>query len=946
MNTPGNSKRNYRFGLFEADPAKGELLRQGVRVRLQDQPFRLLIILLERAGEVISREDLRQRLWPADTYVEFDGSLNAALKRLRAALGDSADNPIFIETLPRRGCRFIAPVAVQNVVQNVVPEVPPALAAAEPPAAAPAATVTAPPTGAPSAVHHRPILLYVAGLIVLFAGFGWYALRHRPTVNVKPTNPSPGLDVRKSVAVLGFQNVSGRSDDQWLATALSEMLSTELTSGEKLRLVPGEEVANLRISSPWPQTSTLGPETTARIGTALNSDVLVYGAYTEIGPSDRGQLRLDVRLQDARTGEVLTQVAQTSSSNDLFRVTTEIGAKLRDRLGVPGISDADQASVLASLPLNREAARFYALGIEKLREFDALAAKDLLEQATKADPKFSLAHAMLARAWNQLGYEQKRKEEAKKALDLSVDLPQVDRMQVEGDYYESLSDHEKAASTYHALFALFPDNIEYGLQLADAQRAAGHSNQALETLADLRRLPPPGSLDPRIDIAESGNAPTPSASLALLESALNKASAQGKKLVYARARIQQCRALVYGEHPEKSEAPCEDAYNIYRAAGNNLGAADALRLMGDRQGSEGHIQEARADYQRALKMLAGTGEHLKTAAILNNMAIAYANAGNLEQGEQLYRQAKLNFELAGDKLNAGLALANMADISYFRGNLPAAAKSYEEAYEIMASVENADVRYPLDRLADTNLVEGNVKEAHRFATQALEVAQARHADGDDAMSELGDVLLAEGDLLGAQQQYQSALDIRQARGKAPTAAESRLSLADVALEEDHPDQADTFARAAIAEYEKEQSDPAAAGAYTELSRALLVQRKLEDARQAIQHATDLSHGTSDPTLKLPLAIQVARVEIARAQENAQGRTALRTAMQQLRSVIVAARKLRYYEIECEARLALAEALLKTNPAMARSQLEILARETHEHGMDLLAHKAQSRAAPR
>ncbi len=122
------------------------------------------------------------------------------------------------------------------------------------------------------------------------------------------------------------------------------------------------------------------------------------------------------------------------------------------------------------MPLDSEAARFYALGIAKLREFDALAAKDLLVEATKADPKFPLAHLMLARAWNQLGYEQKRKEEAKIALDLSTGFPRVDRMQVEGDYYESLPDHEKAASSYRALFELFPDSVEYGLQLGEPRK--------------------------------------------------------------------------------------------------------------------------------------------------------------------------------------------------------------------------------------------------------------------------------------------------------------------------------------------------------------------------------------------------------------------------------------------------------------------------------------------
>src|SRR5580698_1506027 len=114
MQTTANSRRSYRFGLFEAHSINGELLRQGMRVRLQDQPFRLLTVLLEHAGEVVSREELRQQLWPADTYVEFDGSLNAALKRLRAALGDPAENPVFIETVPKRGYRFIAPVVIDE----------------------------------------------------------------------------------------------------------------------------------------------------------------------------------------------------------------------------------------------------------------------------------------------------------------------------------------------------------------------------------------------------------------------------------------------------------------------------------------------------------------------------------------------------------------------------------------------------------------------------------------------------------------------------------------------------------------------------------------------------------------------------------------------------------------------------------------------------------------
>src|SRR5215468_4216316 len=99
------------FGPFEVDLASGELRRQGLKIRLQDQPFRLLILLLDHAGDVVTREKVRETLWPADTYVDFDHSLNTAVRKLREALGDAAEAPRYVETIARRGYRFIAPVA-------------------------------------------------------------------------------------------------------------------------------------------------------------------------------------------------------------------------------------------------------------------------------------------------------------------------------------------------------------------------------------------------------------------------------------------------------------------------------------------------------------------------------------------------------------------------------------------------------------------------------------------------------------------------------------------------------------------------------------------------------------------------------------------------------------------------------------------------------------------
>jgi hypothetical protein len=147
-------------------------------------------------------------------------------------------------------------------------------------------------------------------------------------------------------------------------------------------------------------------------------------------------------------------------------------------------------------------------------------------------------------------------------------------------------------------------------------------------------------------------------------------------------------------------------------------------------------------------------------------------------------------------------------------------------------------------------------------------------------------------------------------------------------------------RAAIVEFEKERGDPDTTNAYNLLSRILQAQGKLEDARKAIQHAAQLCRKSSDPALTLPIAIQTARLETAAADQDAAGHLALATARQQLRSTIATAKKLGYYQIECEARLALGEAELKANPTSGRSQLETLEKETHERGLELLSRKAR------
>jgi len=158
MPAPPNNSRVARFGVFEVDLTVGELRKSGVRLRLQGQPFQVLALLLERAGGVVTREELRQKLWPSDTFVDFDHSLNTAINKVREALGDSASSPRYVETLARRGYRFIAPV--QNLDGGAASETPPVRVSAEGSIAGVPSTPTVGPDPAAShpQVHNVPLV--------------------------------------------------------------------------------------------------------------------------------------------------------------------------------------------------------------------------------------------------------------------------------------------------------------------------------------------------------------------------------------------------------------------------------------------------------------------------------------------------------------------------------------------------------------------------------------------------------------------------------------------------------------------------------------------------------------------------------------------------------------------------------------------------------------------
>ena len=209
----------------------------------------------------------------------------------------------------------------------------------------------------------------IACLVLLMVGITIYEFRSNPrqsAAKVETAGAMSQVRPRRAVAVLGFRNLAERPDDDWLSTAFTEMLSTELAAGGGLRLVPGEDVARAKRELPLANEDTLAKATLERLRTNPGADVVVLGAYTLLPGKGENRIRLDVRLQDTAAGETIAEQALTGSEDKLFELAAQAGAELRQSLGVNSVSAEAVSAARAALPSNQEAVRLYAEGRAKL----------------------------------------------------------------------------------------------------------------------------------------------------------------------------------------------------------------------------------------------------------------------------------------------------------------------------------------------------------------------------------------------------------------------------------------------------------------------------------------------------------------------------------------------------------------------------------------------------
>jgi TolB-like protein/DNA-binding winged helix-turn-helix (wHTH) protein/Tfp pilus assembly protein PilF len=374
--------RRLRFGVFEMDLGSGELRKHGVQVRLQKQPFQVLAMLLEHAGEVVTREELQKQLRPADTLVDFDHGLNKAINKIREALGDSAESPRFVETASRRGYRFLAEVKDVDA-GSVSVRVPTAETAGLSVTHDSYLAKTAPRPvtgkGLPPFLISRRLGAVLALLVIVLAASALY-LRNRSSSSLI-----------RSLAVLPLESLSGDASQDYFADGMTGELITDLGQISALRLISRTSVMSYkRVRKPLPQ-----------IARELNVDAVVEGTVLRSGD----QVRITAQLIEASTDKHLWSQSYEGELQETLALQSKVARAIADQIRI-NLNPQEQAALKTVRVVKPEAYESYLKGryFWNKRTADGLrAALAYFNQAIDEDPTYAQAYSGLADTYALLG---------------------------------------------------------------------------------------------------------------------------------------------------------------------------------------------------------------------------------------------------------------------------------------------------------------------------------------------------------------------------------------------------------------------------------------------------------------------------------------------------------------------------------------------------------------
>lgn len=831
------------------------------------------------------------------------------------------------------------------------------------------------------AAARRPARRWLVGAALALALVAGGVLLWRTGVLMPPPSKpdDAAVAMRRAVAVLGFKNLSGRPETDWLATALAEMVRTELGPASQLRLIPGENIARMRIELALPEADTLAPDTLQRIRRNLGTDVVVLGSYLALGERGGGRIRLDVRVQDTVSGETLATLGETGQEADVFDLVARLGGRLRAALG--GAVSAGDQTALVVRPADARVLRLYAEGLARLRVFDAQSARDRLLEATRLDPAYPPAWEALAASWTALGHDAEARAASAKAFALSRSLDRETRLRIEARYHEAERQWPQAVEIYHSLWIFYPDNLEYGLHLASAQVAVGQGADALATVAQLRKLPAPAGDDPRVDLAEASAAGSQSdyrRQAAAAGRAADKGRTAETRSLTARALLLQSGAYREMGELKPAQAAAAAAQEIFAALGDRGGQAQALRALANIRYDQGDHAAAKRDLTESLRLSRAIGSRMGEAAALGNLAVIckvggdlsgalklqrealaileelgetegmatirnnianiYYIQGDYERARLMFEQARQAFEATGNRSGVALIQNNLATILFDLGRLEEAGALYRESLAIRKEIgDKPGQMLVLANLGEVERLRGNLPEARRLYRQSLELTRANGVRSLEAWALFGqgELEAAAGDLAAARRLHEQALAIRTEINEAAELPLSHLALAGVALREGRAAEAQALAEQALAAFQ--QSDVADGALSARLTLAAIAL----DHGQADAAARELAAARS-VAAKIQSAVLMLRLNLMEARQQIVAGPASRAA-ERLQRTLAECRRLGLVELELEVRLWLARAELASGRReTGRAGLETLRRDAATRGFGWLARQA---AAP-
>jgi eukaryotic-like serine/threonine-protein kinase len=450
---------SYQFGPFEVNPASGELLKQGIRVRLQDQPFRLLVILLENAGHVVTREEIRNRIWSENTYVDFDSGLRVAVRKLREALGDEADSPVYIETIPKRGYRFLVPVVAAANSQDA--------AAGKEVVSSPVQAGAKPDDEAANSGRKSFAWVWIlVAVLVLGAVTSARFIR------------APEKFAESDTAVLAdFANSTG---DPVFDGTLRQGMEVQLEQSPYLSLLSDERIQQtLKLMGQQPNVR-LTPELAREICERSSASAVLEGSIAQLG----SQYVLGLRARNCRTGDVLDQEqAQAAKKEDVLGALDKIARRFRTRVGESLATVEKHDTPLAeATTASLEALKAYSTGwrvVEIRGESEAL---PYFKRAVELDPQFAAAYAAMGLMYGTMGEPDLAAENTRKAYELRGRTTDRERFFITAYYAgRTTGNQEKALQVCEEWAQTYPhDALPHGFLAGFVYPVLGKFERAVE----------------------------------------------------------------------------------------------------------------------------------------------------------------------------------------------------------------------------------------------------------------------------------------------------------------------------------------------------------------------------------------------------------------------------------------------------------------------------------